>query len=131
MFVSQALQVLFVAIGVGMFFVVFGSLAVSAGVLQAWIGTEGNELLRVGLWGHPIRVTEELLRVSGAIAAFSGLYYAIAMLIDTTYREEFLGEIIREMRATFGARAEYLRLRASLGSAEPVLDDARQTDPVA
>jgi hypothetical protein len=53
------------------------------------------------------------------------------MLIDTTYREEFLGEIIREMRATFGARAEYLRLRASLGSAEPVLDEARETDPVA
>ena len=43
--------------------------------------------------------------MAGAIAAFSGLYYAIAVLTDSTYREEFLEELTREMRETFRARA--------------------------
>jgi hypothetical protein len=113
MFVSQALQVLLVTLGVGLFFMLFGAVAVGRGVLEAWIGSPGHALFEVGLLGHPVRVTEELFRVSGAIAAFSGLYYAIAMLIDTTYRAEFLDEITKEMRQTFAARAEYLRLRGT------------------
>jgi hypothetical protein len=102
-----------VAAGVGAFFTVFGALMVSPGVLETWIGSPGNTLFELELWGHPIEVTEELLRVAGAIAAFSGLYYAIAMLVDSTYRAEFLEEITKDMRATFVARGEYLRLRAA------------------
>jgi hypothetical protein len=80
-------------------------------------------LLEFGLFGYPVQVTEELLRVSGAIAAFSGLYYAIAMLVDAAYRNEFLVEVTGEMRATFAARREYLELlsrrRAPVAAAEP------------
>ena len=54
------------------------------------------------------------LRVSAAIAALSGLYYAIAVLTDATYREEFLEEITVEMRETFAARGEYLARRATV-----------------
>jgi hypothetical protein len=46
--------------------------------------------------------------VAAMIAALSGLYYAIAVLTDSTYREEFLEEITTELRQTFAARAEYL-----------------------
>jgi hypothetical protein len=35
------------------------------------------------------------------------------MLTDSTYREEFLEELSSEMRASFEARAEYLRLRTA------------------
>ena len=55
----------------------------------------------------------ELLRVSGAIAAFGGVYYAIAVLTDSTYREEFLEDIVGELRETFRLRTEYLKLRGS------------------
>ena len=44
----------------------------------------------------------------GAIAAFGGVYYAIAVLTDSTYREEFLEDIVGELRETFALRAEYL-----------------------
>ena len=54
---------------------------------------------------------EELLRVAGGLAAFSGFYFAVAMLTDTTYREEFLSELTSEMQASFRARVEYLRVR--------------------
>jgi hypothetical protein len=111
LFVSQSLQVLVVAAGVGAFFVAFGALAVSHPVQQTWAGTPLHVLVHAGLLGHRVEVTEELLRVAGAIAAFSGLYYAIATLTDQLYRHEFLEALTAEMRQTFEARSAYLRLR--------------------
>lgn len=111
MFVSQALQVLVVSAAVGGFFVAFGALAIGPEVRESWIGSSGNSMLGLDLFGERIDVTEELLRVAGGIAAVSGLYYAIAVLTDSTYREEFLDELTGDMRATFEARAAYLRVR--------------------
>ena len=62
--------------------------------------------------GEDFQVTKELLRVSGGLAAFSGFYFAISMLTDSTYREEFLSELTSEMKESFSERAEYLKLRA-------------------
>ena len=109
MFVSQALQVLVVSLAFGLFFAVFGALAISADTLKAWIGTTGNEVIPTfDVFGHPITITEELLRVSGVIAVFTGLYFAIAVLTDESYRKEFLEELVGELRDTFRLRAEYL-----------------------
>ena len=109
MLVSQGLQVLIVSVAIGAFFVAFGLLVVGPEQLQAWIQTDGH---RVG--PRALGLTLELLRVSAAIAALSGLYYAIAVLTDATYREEFLEEITVEMRETFAARVEYLARRATV-----------------
>jgi hypothetical protein len=114
MFVGQALQVLLVSLAVGAFFVVLGTLLVDTGVLESWIGSSGHVLVSFQLLGHEWIVTEELLRVSGALAAFTGLYFAISMLTDDVYRREFLDGLTSEMRETFRARAEYLRIRANL-----------------
>ena len=111
LFVSQGLQVLLVSAAVGGFFVAFGALAIGPEVRESWLGETGNVLVTLHFLGESAQITEELLRVSGGIAAVSGLYYAIAVLTDATYREEFLSEITSEMRETFVARAEYLRLR--------------------
>jgi hypothetical protein len=107
MFVSQGLQVLVVAALVGLFFVAFGALAITPGVVEAWIG-------------HPPRAiagnastSVELLKVSSGLAAFSGLYYAIAVLSDATYREEFLADLQTSLRETFADRARYLQARAA------------------
>jgi len=113
LFVSQALQVLLVSAGVGAFFVVLGALAVSNEVREAWIGGNGNVLLTVPLLGNDVEVTEELLRVAGGLAALSGLSYAVQMQTDDTYRRLFFDEVEREMRATFKARADYVRARYS------------------
>jgi hypothetical protein len=56
--------------------------------------------------------------VAGGLAAFSALYFAIAMLTDVTYREEFLEELTAELRTVFRERADYLRLRGAT-TAEP------------
>jgi hypothetical protein len=111
--ISHGLQIAVVTIAIGAFFVAFGMIAIDAGVIESWTGTRGDELIAVTLLDVPLLLTSELLRVSAAIAALSGLYYAIAVLTDDAYREEFLDEVTSQMRATFAARAEYLRLRAA------------------
>ena len=112
MFVSQALQVLVVSLAVGGFFVAFGALAIGPEVRDSWLGENGNVLVTISFLGERVQITEELLRVSAGISVISGLYYAIAVLTDATYREEFLDEITGDMRETFRARAEYLGLRS-------------------
>jgi hypothetical protein len=115
LFVTQALQILLVAVAVGAFFVAFGALAVSPDATKSWIGSEGRQLLAVSVGDIHLRVTVELLRVSAAIAAFSGLYYSVAALTDSTYREEFLEELTGDLRSVLADRVAYLELRRGAG----------------
>ena len=112
LFVSQSLQVLVVALAVFAFFVVFGA--------------AGDRRRRPARPGSATRATTFSSRSPGSTSIratsccawrprsrrFSGLYYAIAVLVDPTYREEFLDEVTGDMRLTFAARTEYLALRA-------------------
>jgi len=114
LFTSQAVQVLTVTIMVFIFFTIFGLFAVTPGVRESWLGTPAADvLLSFDAFGATYELTTELLKVAGALAAFSGLYFAVAMLTDATYREEFLDEVTEELRQTFRERAEYLKLRAA------------------
>ena len=111
MFLSQFLQVVFVASAVWLFFVVFGSLLVSAGVREAWLGTSGAEVWRIPFFGDTVVViTEQLLRVATGMASFAALYYAVATQLDEAYRDEVVEQIARQLKETFARRAEYLRL---------------------
>jgi hypothetical protein len=53
-------------------------------------------------------ITEELLRVTGFLTVFSGLYFAVTAQTDDAYRREFIGEILEEMRRSLAVRAVYL-----------------------
>ncbi|MBA3363558.1 MAG: hypothetical protein H0T07_04035 [Actinobacteria bacterium] len=111
MFLSQFLQVVFVAFAVWLFFVVFGSLLVSAGVREAWLGKQGTELLRIPFFGDTVvTITVELLRVATGMASFAALYYAAATQLDEAYRDEVVERIAEQMKETFARRAEYLSL---------------------
>ena len=113
LFTSQAVQVLLVSLMVAAFFILFGLIAINADVRESWLGAEHccNELWTFTLFGEQFELTSELLQVAGGLAAFTGLYFAIAMLTDATYREEFLDEITTELRSVFRVREEYLELR--------------------
>jgi hypothetical protein len=124
MFVSQGIQVLLVSLMIALFLTVFGVLVVDDSLRTQWLGTPGRELLHFHLFGERLELTSQLIRVAGGLAAFSGFYFAISMFTDSTYREEFLGELTSEMRRSFKDRADYLRLRAKVvrgrASARPV-----------
>ena len=111
LFTSQAVQVLTVSLLVAAFFIVFGLIAVTDPVREAWIGQGGDTLFDFTLFGETFEMTSELLKVAAGLAAFTGLYFAIAMLTDSTYRDEFLEEVTAELRSVFVVREEYLQLR--------------------
>jgi hypothetical protein len=110
LFVSQSLQVLLVTVAVGAFFALFGMIAIDPELTRTWTGTAADTIGQWRLLGVELTFTGQLLAVSCAVAVLSGLYYAIAVFTDGTYREEFLGEVTAEMGETFRARAEYLEL---------------------
>lgn len=119
-FVSQALQVLFVSVAVWVFFVVFGTLLVLPHTQQVWTALGSPvRLYDLPLVGTRLGLTHELLRVATGTAAFSGLYYTVAMVVDSNYRDELVTGIIDEMRETFAARDEYLRLLGEGGRSSP------------
>jgi hypothetical protein len=111
LFVSQSLQVLLVALAVAVFFVIFGLLTINAELISGWIQGTPDVLFGFHIGDRLAQLTTELLRVAGALAAFTGLYFAISMLTDDLYRREFLSQITDEMKVTFKKRADYLALR--------------------
>lgn len=110
MLISHGLQVLVVTAAISAFFVALGMLVIDAQTMESWIGTEGTTLWASPDLGAPLLLTEELLRVALAIGALSGVYFAISVLTDGSYREEFLDELTDQMAQTFAARSEYLAL---------------------
>jgi hypothetical protein len=111
LFLSQFLQVVFVATAVWLFFVVFGSLLVSSGVREAWLGTQGDPLLRIPFFGDTsVVLTVELLRVASGMASFAALYYAVATQLDVAYRDEVIEQVAEQMKETFARRADYVGL---------------------
>jgi hypothetical protein len=68
-----------------------------------------------GAGGRQARIGRPKNADAGGLAPFSGLYYAIAVLSDATYREEFLAELQTSLRVTFADRARYLQARAAAG----------------
>lgn len=103
--VVQMVQVLVLSLSVFVFLVVFGSLIMTRPVMMTWLGHDVQHL--PGLYG----VSAELVQVSAFLAAFSGLYLAVATVTDETYREQFFGDVMRELERAVGVRAVYLALR--------------------
>jgi hypothetical protein len=110
--VSEALQVLFVSAAVWLFFVVLGTLLVSGDVRSIWLGDQGRTLVEVAFLGDRLQVTYELVRVATGVAAFVALYYAVTILVDAAYRDQFVDGLAEELRDTFARRSEYHQLLA-------------------
>jgi hypothetical protein len=108
--ISESLQVMFVSAAVWLFYVALGSLLVTDAVRIVWLGEAGRTLWSFSIAGEPVEITVPLLRAATAVAAFSGLYYAVAILLDPAYRDQFVDTLGDELRDTFARRAEYLQL---------------------
>ncbi|MDQ1520312.1 MAG: hypothetical protein QOI55_1385 [Actinomycetota bacterium] len=112
--VSEAVQVALVTILVFVFFVLFGMISLSQGVMRTWVGHDVDVVWRLKVSGDTFVLTTELLKVAIFLGAFSGLYFMVVLLTDATYREEFLEQVVSDVRDAFAVRAVYL---AYLGQA--------------
>jgi hypothetical protein len=104
---SQALQVLLLSLAVFAFFIVFGNLAISDEVVQAWLGDGHPSSLPQLDW---LPVSNELFQVSTFLAAFSGLYFTVYAVTDQNYRQQFFTAITRELERAVGVATVYRML---------------------
>ena len=109
-FMSIGLQVLSVAAAVWLFFVAIGAILVDPSVQRSWTGAIDARELLPSVLGVELHVTSPLLRVATGMAAISGLYYAVALVVDPTYRDEVVDRLTVQMQETFKIHGEYLRL---------------------
>lgn len=105
---SQAIQVLAVAVLLGLFLLGFAVVAISAETITTWTGHEPHVLVDATLAGRTFVLTEESVRVSAFLAAFAALYFSVVAVTDEAYRREFHDEVVGEVREALAVRAVYL-----------------------
>jgi hypothetical protein len=108
---SQGVQIILISASVFVFFVIFGMMVVRPDVGQTWIGIEPDVLWEWTWFDQQVAITVELLRVSGFLATLSGFYFTVYVITDSTYREEFFDDIVRDVRESLAVRNVYLALR--------------------
>jgi hypothetical protein len=113
--IGEMLQVLFVSGAIWLFYVVLGALLVNAQVRTAWLLTPDDVAFTIAWFGDRLVVSEALFRVATGVAAFAGLYYAVTILVDAAYRDQFVDALTEELRDTFRRRSEYLELQRRRG----------------
>ena len=114
LFVAQGIQVLLVSLVITMFYVVFGLLTVREETLLQWttvdeLTYERDWAVDIAIFGTDLILTRQLLLVALFIGMFSGLNFAVQVITDDTYREEFIADMTTEVRDALAVRAVYHR----------------------
>ena len=110
--VALTLRVLFVSTLVGVFFFVFGVIAMDWSTISSWTQSAPRVLLDLRWLGTA--VTVELLQVATFLASFSGFYFMISVLTNREFRDEFFEEVVGDARRAFAVRAVYLGVLAQI-----------------
>jgi hypothetical protein len=114
LFVAQGIQVLLVSLVITTFYVVFGLLTVREETLLQWttvgeLTYERDWAVDIAILGTDLILTRQLLLVALFIGMFSGLNFAVQVITDDTYREEFIADMTAEVRDALAVRAVYHR----------------------
>ena len=113
-FVAEFVQMILVAMVIGVFYVAFGLVTVRRETLLQWTEITQGTLERslvvepLTILGAEVLVTRELLIVSAFIAAISALQFATSQLTDAKYRSDFTADVEGELREVLAVRATYL-----------------------
>ena len=85
----------------------FGVVVISEPITESFLGVPPNVLATIDLWDRSMVVTEELLRIVGFLTAFSAFYFTVAVLTEDAYREEFLDDVVDEVKRALAVRVVY------------------------
>lgn len=111
--INQVLVALVVAAAIGAFFLVFGFLGIGGDVIEAWVLHPPHALWTMRISGRTLLLSEELIRVTGFLATFSGFYFGVQSTTDPKLREgldEFTEDNLQQL---FAMRTVYLADRAT------------------
>ena len=114
LFVAQSIQIALVAVIVTCFYVLFGVFTVRESTLLQWttlsqLTWEGSWVVRFPLWSGELLLSRQLVLVAAFIGLFSGLQFAVSVVLDASYRSEFAEDMTEELREALAVRAVYHR----------------------
>jgi hypothetical protein len=92
------------------FFVVLGVLAVDRAAIVSWIGHDPRVAVSWTVAGHEYVLTNQLLRVSAFLGAFTGFYFIVSSSTDAALRAELAKGHERHVRACLAVRHAYWEL---------------------
>lgn len=107
LFVSQFVRFVLAGAIMGVFFTVFGLLAVRRRTIEAWVKGDVDVISSWDFLGHELVLTWELLAVVGFIATLSGLQFVVSSLTDAAYKRRFFDDIKQELNQVLAVRRLY------------------------
>lgn len=108
---AQVITATVIALVVAAFFVVLGVLAVDRGAIMSWLGHSPQVVVSWRVAGHEYLLTNELLRVSAFLGAFTGFYFIVSSSTDEALRAELTAGHRRHVRACLAVRQACWSLR--------------------
>ncbi|HQR78675.1 MAG TPA: hypothetical protein PLT68_00490 [Actinomycetota bacterium] len=107
---TQTIQAAVIGLLVWLFFIVFGVVAITVGVQQAWVGGLGSlDILWTIADDHVL--SRALLRVATFLGAFAAFYTAIYASSDPVYRASFSEDIGSSLQQAVDVRRVYLTVK--------------------
>jgi len=124
---GQAIQITLVVVALTAFFVFFGFMSISADTALGWTGLDELPVVfDAAFGGRTLVLSEPLIRVSGFLGAFAGMYFTVVLSTDETYRTEFGNDVGPEIHQILAVRSAY---HVALGTHPTTVDQNRIEDP--
>jgi hypothetical protein len=101
---SQVVTAAVIGLIIFVFFVVLGVLAVDRAAIVSWLAHEPRVAASWTLVGHEYVLTNELLRVSAFLGAFTGFYFIVSSSTDAALRAELAAGHEQHIRACLAVR---------------------------
>jgi hypothetical protein len=106
--ISQSFRLILVSILIGAFFVGLGLLIIQPETVKLWTAADATVLWETTLFGIGLQLSAELLKVSGFLASFALVYFAVYTTTESALRDEFYEDITDEVRQNLAVRTRYL-----------------------
>jgi hypothetical protein len=124
MVLAQAIQVVFFAAGVFVFFMTLGIIAVPDDLQLLWSGEQscavGEPPCQAVVLGVPLPVSQTAVLTALFVAVLSGLYFTVSSSVDPMYRQRFFEPLIADVAVSLAGRDAYLQTHTFRG--EPMAD---------
>ena len=104
---SLTLQVAFVSVVLGAFFVDFGVIAMDEALVRDWIGQEPEVLLGIDDATGTV-LTLAHVKVAVFLTAFSAFYFTVSIVTNADYRAQFFEDVVRDLRQALAVRTVYV-----------------------
>lgn len=108
---TQVIQAALIGLLVWMFFIIFGVIAITAPVQQAWLGDLGSADVFWTL-GQDHVLSRALIRVATFLGAFAAFYTTIYAASDPVYRASFSEDTGASLQQAVDVRRVYLAVKA-------------------